>query len=157
MAGKGSEIESFATSIDRHRELPDDTGKGANADLPQLFGADFPIPQGESIIDNLPQAMGKGRGGSASILNFPEYNFTAHFKRFFMGSTAAAPDEMGNVEYSECDDSADYEDLLNRMLTGKAIPRWEERTVLKDGTMIISVCYMEPHRKKKTPNVNPEP
>jgi len=154
--GKGNtETESFARTLDRHRELPDDTGKGANADLPQLFQNDFPIPQGESVINNLPQALGKGQGGNASLLNFPDYNFTAHFKRFFMGSTATAPDGMGNVEYSECDDSADYEDLLNRMLQGKAVPRWEERTVLKDGTLIISVCYLEPEKKKKTPPIHP--
>jgi hypothetical protein len=151
---KGSgEVESFARSIDRHRELPDDTGQGANADLPQLFGRDFPIPTGESVIDNLPQA--RGRSGGTSLFNFPDYNFTAHLKRFYMSSTAATPDEMGNVEYSECDDSAAYEDLLNRMLTGKAIPRWEDRTVLKDGTMIITVCYMQPHKKKKSPRVHP--
>ena len=70
MAGKGSQdSESFAQTIDRHRELPDDTGKGANADLPQLFTSDFPIPAGESVVENLPQALGKNRSGSSSLMN----------------------------------------------------------------------------------------
>ncbi len=146
--------ESFAETINRSQEFPDDTGKGANADLPKLFAQNFPVPPDETIVSNVLQ-QGRGPQDKGSLFNLPHYNFTAHFQRFFMGGMSPPVDEMGNVEYAERDDSAAYEDLLNRMLKGKAIQRWEERSVLKDGTLIISVCYMEPHRKTPKTELNP--
>lgn len=146
--GKGTDQESFAKTIDRARELPDDPGGGANVDLPRLF-QDFPIPKGESVVDNLPLPAAQQRAQSGNLLNLPNYKFTAHFKRFVMGSTSTEVDANGNVEYAERDDSADYEDLLNKMLKGQAIPRWEEKVTLKDGTLIISVCYLIPEKKLK--------
>jgi hypothetical protein len=146
---KGTDQESFAKSIDRARELPDDPGGGANVDLPRLF-QDFPIPGNEAVIDNVPLPAGKRQAQSGSLLNLPNYKFTAHFKRFVMGSTSTDVDMNGNVEYAERDDSAAYEDLLNKMLKGQAIPRWEEKVTLKDGTLIISVCYLIPEKKLKS-------
>lgn len=136
-----NDTESVADTVRRAQEFPDDTGLGANADVPQLF-AQFPIPQGEKIIDNLP-ADGK------NVQGVPRYNFRAHFKRFVMGQVEVGHDEKGRPEFVERDDSMHYETLMNDILDGEAILRWEERTTLRDGTMVIAVSYLTPKAKKK--------
>jgi hypothetical protein len=138
-----SDAESIATTVKRASEIPDDTGLGANADVPQLF-AQFPIPQGEDVIDNLAAPDGK------NIRGIPRYNFRAHFKRFIMGQVEVGHDERGRPEFVERDDSTHYEQLMNEVLDGDAIMRWEERTTLRDGTIVISVSYLTPKPKKKT-------
>lgn len=143
-----SDAESIAATVKRASEIPDDTGLGANADVPQLF-AQFPVPQGEPIIDNLADPSKK------NIQGVPKYNFLAHFKRFIMGQVEVGHDERGRPEYVERDDSVHYEQLMNDVLDGEAIMRWEERTTLRDGTIVISVSYLTPKKKKPVGDVGP--
>lgn len=137
-----SDTESIAAVVQRASEVPDDTGLGANADIPQLF-TQFPIPAGEPVIDNLADPSKK------SIQGVPKYNFSAHFRRFIMGQVEVGHDEKGRPEYVERDDSAHYEQLMNDILDGEAVMRWEERSTLRDGTIVISVSYLTPKPKKK--------
>lgn len=137
-----NDAESIAQVVKRASEIPDDTGLGANADVPQLF-ASFPVPQGEEIIDNVGAPDGK------NVKGVPQYNFCAHFKRFVMGQVEVGHDERGRSEFVERDDSAHYEQLMNDILDGEALLRWEERTTLRDGTMVIAVSYLTPKPKKK--------
>jgi len=134
--GKGNDSESIASTITRASELPDDTG-GASPILPNLFGSNFPIPPGDEIVENIPQTQRHDE----QIPGVPKFHLEAHVCRFVIGE--------------DTDDSAAYEKLLNEMLTGKSIPRWEEKATLRDGTFIVTVCYFtkkdsEP-KKKTTP------
>ncbi len=133
--------ESIATTVKRASEIPDDTGLGANAGVPQLF-TQFPIPPGEKIIEEIPDPSYRG------IQGVPKYNFRAHFRRFIMGQVEIGHDEKGRPEYVERDDSAHYEQLMNDILEGGAILRWEERTTLRDGTVVVSASYLTPKPKK---------
>lgn len=135
--------ESFSDTVKRAREIPDDMGGGANVAVPSLFGQ-FPIPHGEPIVDNLPHPDARTR-----IRGVPQYNFEAHLERFIVGKLFM---EMGDhVEVQEQDDSAEYEKLLNRALLGEAIIRWEEKQTLKDGTFVITVCYLTAKPSKGAP------
>lgn len=140
-----SDNESVADVIKRAREMPDDDmGGGANVPVPSLFG-DFPIPSGEPVVDDEPHPDDPRR-----IRGIPRYNFEAHLERFVVGKLVF---EMGDqVEVQEIDDSADYEALLNRILKGEAILRWEEKQTLKDGTFVITVCYLTVKERPKKPS-----
>jgi len=138
----GRESESIAKTVQRHSELPVDSGTGANADLPKLFG--FPIPEGEKVVDDVPLPHEAGR-----IRGIPKYNFKAHYKRFVMGYVEIGRDERGQPIMAMNDDSPEYEALLDEFLEGKAMLRWEDRNTLKDGTVVVSVCYMTPKPKKE--------
>jgi len=136
------QAESFASIVNRAAEVPEDTGQGgASVELPRLFG-NFPIPAGEEVVTDEKQP--------GAISGLPAYNFTAHFKRFIMGQIQIGFTHEGGAEYAEQDDSAAYEALLNDVLEGKAIIRFEEKQTLKDGTFVISVCYFITKKKKKT-------
>jgi len=143
-----NDSESVADTVKRAQEFPDDTGLGASADVPQLF-AQFPIPSGEKVIDNVPEASGK------NVAGVPRYNFRAHFKRFIMGQVEVGHDERGRPEFVERDDSGQYEMLMNDILDGGAILRWEEKTTLRDGTMVIACSYLTPKPKKTTGDTLP--
>lgn len=41
-------------------------------------------------------------------------------------------------------DSGEYEEVLNMMLRGEAIARFEERTFSKEGDFLVAVCYIVP-------------
>lgn len=145
--GKGNDNESIAAVVRRASEFPDDDGKGgARVTIPSLF-PDFPIPRGEKVITDEPPA------GQDRVQGVPAYNFRAHFERFVMGQQLVGKTADGAFEYEEKDDSPKYETLMNRILDGDAIMRWEERKTLNDGTMVISVSYFTPKAKpKKTPD-----
>lgn len=141
---KGQE-ESIASVVKRASEFPDDTGKGgANVTLPQLFpDVQYPIPPGEKIInDEPPPGMSRPEG-------VPQYNLRAHFQRFIMGQQIVGGSKEEGYQYEERDDSVAYEELMNRILAGEAMLRWEERKTLNDGTMVISVSYFTPLNKVK--------
>jgi hypothetical protein len=146
---KGTGQESFADAINRAGERPDDLGKGAGQDIPNIFN--FPIPEGERdrIIDDEPPPQ--GQKSEALLKGIPRYRLRAHFRRYIIGTVTRGFGEQ--TEFEEHDDSAEYEQLLNDMLQGKAIPRWEDRNVLKDGTVILAVSYLTVLPKKKKDGV----
>jgi len=147
--GRG-DAESVAATLGRAKELPDDTGLGANTALPSLFGA-FPVPDGDNVVTDLPHPEDPRK-----LKNVPAYNLQAHLKRFIVGSIYIEGDGGRNGpggEVVEHDDSAEYEALLNEMLTGKSVLRWEEKSTLKDGTFVITACYFtvkDTPKKKST-------
>ena len=59
-----------------------------------------------------------------------EYDFEAHIKVF------AVPT-----------DAADYEDVMNEILRGDAVLRYEEKTFTKDGDFLVAICWMTPRRR----------
>lgn len=44
-------------------------------------------------------------------------------------------------------DAADYEDVLNTVLRGEAVLRWERDTFTKDGDFMVAVCYLTPRAR----------
>ena len=41
-------------------------------------------------------------------------------------------------------DAEAYEEVLNEILRGDAISRYEERTFSKEGDFLVAICYLEP-------------
>ena len=138
-----SDVESIAATLKRASEERDDTG-GASSPLPQLFSP-FPIPPGDEVVDNVPQPNADGR----QIPGVPAYDMHSHLRRFIIGQQQIGVDQRGQPEYEERDDSAEYENLINDILGGKGALRWEEKQHLRDGTLVISVCYFTVKEKKK--------
>ena len=48
-------------------------------------------------------------------------------------------------------DSAEYEEVLNMLLHGEAIMRYEERTFDKEGNFLVAICYMVPRVRPPQP------
>lgn len=141
--------ESFADAIERAQRTPSTKDQGANMDLPHLF-ANIPIPADEQLVDNVPPPTARGKDVNDVIKGLPRYRLKAHLKRFIVGTLVTQVGHGRDAEFitEDRDDSDQYEELMDRMLHGKAIPRFEERSILKDGTLIIIVSYLEVLPKK---------
>ncbi len=44
-------------------------------------------------------------------------------------------------------DRDEYQEVLNQILRGDAILRYEDRTFTKDGDFIVAICYLRPHER----------
>lgn len=146
MAG-GNQNESFAETIRRAQDIPDDTGKGANVLLSDMFASKMRTPPGEPVIKNVPAPAGPD-----SLAGIPEYNLKPHLKQFRVGRVLDGFDDHGVPQYEDVDESQDYEKLLQTVLDGDAILRWEEKKTLKDGAFVITVCYLTKKTVKKKRN-----
>lgn len=60
----------------------------------------------------------------------PDLDFEAHIKVFAMPA-----------------DAADYEDVMNMVLRGEAVQRYEEKTFTKEGEFIVAICYLTPRAR----------
>ncbi len=71
----------------------------------------------------------------------PKFEYKAYLRKFFIGA----------------DDDAitDYENIINRALSGEVVVRFEERTITKEGDVIILMSWLEPI-KKPAPKENEE-
>lgn len=56
-----------------------------------------------------------------------EFDFDAHIKVFAMPA-----------------DAVDYEDVMNLVLRGDAVLRYEEKTFTKDGDFLVAICWLTP-------------
>lgn len=144
----GKDNDSFADAIDRAQRTPNAKNQGANHDLPNLFTG-FPTPEGETVVDNEPLPA-RNKDANAVIKGIPRYRLKAHIRRFIIGTIVTRVGEGKDIEYisEERDDSAEYEALMDDMLSGKAVPRFEERNILKDGALVIVVSYLAVLPKK---------
>lgn len=153
---KGGSDESFADVLNKAAEIPDAADHGASVDIPQgLFGK-FPIPHGEPLIENEPPPQ---REDPNRLYNLPKYNLKAHIKRFIIGDLVLGnPNNPADVISQ--DDSVLYEELMNQILAGEAVLRWEERKVLNTGAVIITISYFSKKgKKRKSPSeiLDPRP
>jgi hypothetical protein len=136
---RSNDSDSIAGTVNRATEMPDDTG-GASASLPSLFSG-FPVPEGERIVNDLPPRQPQGQVDDL-IPGLPQYDkLETHLRRFIIGQRMIGGDDRGKPEYVEQDDSQAYEALMDDILHAKAMLRWEEKQHLRDGTLVISVCY----------------
>lgn len=144
MAQKPGHSDSFADSIRRASDFPDDIGQGgANVTLPSLFPP-FPIPEGERIVNDEPLPH------APRIQGVPQYNFHCFLERFIMGQQICGGSKERGFDYEDRDDALKYQALMDRILDGEAILRWEDRKTLNDGTLVIVVSYLVPKTKAKT-------
>ena len=152
----GKDSDSFADAIDRAQRIPNARNQGANQDLPNLFTG-FPTPEGETLVDNVPPAT-QGKNSSNVLKGIPRYRLKAHIKRFIIGTLVTQVGVGRAAEYvtEDRDDSQEYEALMDSMLLGTAIPRFEERNILKDGTLVIVVSYLAVLPKKDASNSAPD-
>lgn len=139
--GKGEDTTSFAAAINAAAALPDDSGEGAGIDLPQMF--QFPIPQGERVVDDEPPPDARRIGG------MPKYKLRAHFGRFVIGPIVTGGYGKEETVVDDRDDSAAYEEIQNQCLDGRAILCWEKPTFLKDGAVVIAMKWMTKHDPKE--------
>lgn len=153
----GKDSESFAEALDRAQRTPNAKNQGANQDLPNLFTG-FPTPEGESLVDNVPAPAARGKDANDIIKGIPRYRLKAHLRRFIVGTLVTQVGSGKSAEYitEDRDDSAEYEALMDDMLSGKAVPRFEERNILKDGTLIIVVSYLAVLPKKDASGDRPD-
>lgn len=152
MAG-GKDVSTFADVINQASAFPDDPGVGASHELPALFGpGDFPIPQGDHVETEVEDPK--------QIKGIPAYKYTSKFQRFVMGPVSGGRDERGMPIIEEHDDSQAYEAVIDLILAGRAVQRWEERKFTNEGGMIVAMMWLLP--KEKAPEkpkhdlLNPE-
>jgi hypothetical protein len=113
--------EKFPDILESAQKLPD-----IETD-PVRSPFDRPLPRGDKYED-IKVVEGKRP---------PKYEFTAHIRRFVIGS--------------QDDQSVEYEALINRALSGDVIVRFEERTFTKEGDVVMIVSWLEPIKKTKPP------
>jgi hypothetical protein len=135
--GKGEDTASFAAAINAAQQLPDDSGEGAGAELPTMFS--FPIPQGESVVDNEPPPDPRRIGG------MPKYKLRAHFGRFVIGPIVTMGYGDNETTVDDRDDTPAYEEIQNMCLEGRAVLCWEKPNFLKDGAVVIAMKWMTKH------------
>lgn len=134
-----NEGDSIAAAVNRAAELPDDTG-GASSLLPSLFQG-FPVPEGERLVTETSPRQSQGNVDDL-IPGLPRYDkLRTHLRRFIIGQRMVGGDDAGRPSYQEQDDSQAYEALMDDILHAKCMLRWEEKQHLRDGTLVVSVCY----------------
>jgi hypothetical protein len=152
---RSTDTDSIASSINRAAEFPDDTG-GASSPLPGLFTG-FPIPDGERIVTDTPPRQPQGQTEDL-IPGVPRYDkLQTHLRRFIIGQRMIGDDDRGRPSYVDQDDSQAYEALMNDILHAKAMLRWEEKQHLRDGTLVVSVCYFTRTERPSQPTTDEPP
>lgn len=67
---------------------------------------------------------------------------------------AAAPDHAFDAHVAVFQlptDSGEYEAVLNQILRGEGILRYEEKTFDKDGNFLVAICYLTPRERARPP------
>lgn len=64
-----------------------------------------------------------------------EHDFDAHVRVFLLPT-----------------DAGDYEDILNTILSGEGVLRYEEKTFTKDGDFMVAICWLTPHARVRVPD-----
>ena len=134
---------TFADVINDASARPDDLGEGASHELPSMFKP-FPIPEGDHV-ENIPDPN--------KIQGIPAYKYTARFKRFLMGPISKGRDDKGMPIIEEHDDSIAYQAVLDEVLAGHAVLRWEDKKFTNEGGFIVAMTWLV---KKDNPKPKPD-
>lgn len=100
--------------IESAQRLPE-PGAGAGLDISSPFARR--LPAHHKVVDDEPGPL-KG---------VPTYEFKANVKFFTIP-----------------DDAEKYEAILDLVLSGAAILRYEDKTYSKDGDFLVTICYLTP-------------
>ena len=109
---KGS-TPSFADLIEEAQRTPGHPGRGA--DLTNPFASRQ--PPDHRVVD-----LG---GDDGQVPGAAEYDYEAHVDHFVLPG-----------------DKSGYEGVLNQILKGKAVLRYEDRSITKEGDCIVVICYL---------------
>jgi len=104
---------SFADLIEDAQRTPGAPGRGH--DLTSPFGARQPA-------DHRVVELG---GDGDRVPGAPAFEYSAHVNRFVIPGDEAA-----------------YQDVLNSILQAKAILRYEDRSITKEGDCIVIICFL---------------
>lgn len=71
---------------------------------------------------------------------------------FEPGRAAPAHDFDAHIDvFSLPSDREGYQDVLNQILRGDALLRYEDRTFTKEGDFIVAICYLTPRERPAAP------
>lgn len=112
----GQETPGFAALIEEAQRLPATPGS-VPPEITSPFGG--PLPPDHRVVEDLP--------GGSKIAGVVEYDYEAHVEVLCVNRK---------------DERALYVEVLNDILSGKAMLRYEDRTVTKDGDAMITICWM---------------
>ncbi len=104
---------SFADLIEDAQRTPGAPGRGH--DLTSPFGARQPADH--RVVD-----LG---GDGDQVPGGAEFDYAAHVDRFVLPT-----------------DKIEYEEVLNTILQAKAVLRYEDRSITKEGDAIVLICYL---------------
>jgi hypothetical protein len=104
---------TFADLIEEAQRTPGTPGRGH--DLTNPFGGRAPADH--RVVD-----LG---GDGDQVPGAPDFDYEAHVDHFVLPSDKAA-----------------YEAVLNSILQAKAVLRYEDRSITKDGDCIVVICYL---------------
>lgn len=89
---------------------------------------------GSDVAGPFPSGPGRVAFQPGRAPGVPEFDFSAKMAVFNLPS-----------------DSAEYEEVLNQLLRGEAVLRYEEKTFDKDGNFLVAICYMTPNARPAQP------
>lgn len=144
--GNTGDSAGFASAINTASQLPENTGEGANVDLPKMFS--MQIPHGDVVVTDEPAP------DAQKIQGVAKYKLNAHFGRFVMGTILQQDDEGRFTIEDNHDDTDKYEEIQNKCLSGEAILCWEKQSFLKDGAVVIAMKWMTKVFPKKDKDVS---
>jgi hypothetical protein len=104
---------SFADLIEEAQRTPGAPGRGH--DLTSPFGV--PQPADHRVVD-----LG---GAGDQVPGATDFDYEAHVDHFVLPR-----------------DKAGYESVLNSILQAKAVLRYEDRSITKEGDCIVVICYL---------------
>jgi len=104
---------SFADLIEDAQRTP--AGPVRGHDLTNPFGARQPSDHRVVDLDN----------GGDKVPGAADFDYEAHVSRFVIPGDETA-----------------YQDVLNSILQAKAVLRYEDRSITKDGDCVVVICYL---------------
>ena len=113
--GKNDVPPGFADLIEQAQRSPVPNKRLAPGDLSSPFP--MPLPADHRLVNNV-DLPDKTPG-------VPQYDFEPHVEFFCIPKDARL-----------------YEEAMSRILNGKAVLRYEEKTFTKEGDFLIAICYL---------------
>jgi len=121
----GKDVPGFAELIEQAQRVPLE----GNSGLPDLSNPfQTPLPPGHRVVDS--------RADPSKVPGAVAYEYTTHIRCFNLPR-----------------DCAEYEDVINEILSGNGVLRFEDKTWTKEGDFVIAVCWLKPKpstKKKKS-------
>ncbi len=112
----GIDKESFPEILEEANRLPE-------SNIYEILSPfSNPLPKGEKLV-SLEQDYVEAKKA-------PKYNYKAHLRRYVIS------DDETQITA--------YEGIINQALSGDIIIRFEERSITKDGDVIILLSWLEP-------------
>jgi hypothetical protein len=128
--GKG-EVPGFAELIEQAQKLPV-MGADALADLSNPF--QVPLPANHRVVDS--------RAEPSKVPGAVTYEYKTNIRCFNLPTDCVA-----------------YEEVIDKILSGDGILRFEDKTWTKEGDFVIAICWLTPKpgaKKKKAMRLVPD-